>query len=179
MSRARFFLERNEDLELRLAPSFMAKGGTPPDSLIRGYPRNVIILDDDDASEDVRQTRNLLPYSGSWVPELTEQDLELRLGLAADYFRYPPQQTPGTDLAHTTRNPYAGNKKAKTRGGEVKLRCSICMDVMKEETSTICGHVFCRACITSAVVSQKKCPSCRMKLSLQHIHRIYLPASTS
>lgn len=58
---------------------------------------------------------------------------------------------------------------------EVKLTCAICMDSMKEETSTICGHIFCRNCIVSAIQFQKKCPTCRRKLSMNNIHRIFLP----
>lgn len=58
---------------------------------------------------------------------------------------------------------------------EVNLTCAICMDSMKEETSTICGHIFCRSCIASAIQIQKKCPTCRRKLSMTNIHRIFLP----
>jgi len=61
---------------------------------------------------------------------------------------------------------------------EVKLTCAICMDSMKEETSTICGHIFCRSCIMSAIQFQKKCPTCRRKLSMANIHRIFLPGRT-
>ncbi|CAA7396384.1 unnamed protein product [Spirodela intermedia] len=61
---------------------------------------------------------------------------------------------------------------------EVKLRCNICMGIMREETSTVCGHIFCKPCITDAILLQRKCPACRVKLSIQNIHRIYLPRST-
>ncbi|CAA6660071.1 unnamed protein product [Spirodela intermedia] len=47
----------------------------------------------------------------------------------------------------------------------------------EEETSTVCGHIFCKPCITDAIL-QRKCPACRVKLSIQNIHRIYLPRST-
>jgi len=58
---------------------------------------------------------------------------------------------------------------------QVKLTCAICMDSMKDETSTICGHIFCRSCIMSAIQFQKKCPTCRRKLSANNVHRIFLP----
>ncbi|KAH7432957.1 hypothetical protein KP509_07G047800 [Ceratopteris richardii] len=41
------------------------------------------------------------------------------------------------------------------------LTCAICMDTMKEETSTVCGHVFCRLCILQAIKRHRKCPTCR------------------
>ncbi|BBN10346.1 E3 ubiquitin-protein ligase RNF4 [Marchantia polymorpha subsp. ruderalis] len=61
---------------------------------------------------------------------------------------------------------------------ELRLTCPICMDVMREETSTVCGHIFCRACISGAIATQQKCPTCRRKLSSNKCtHRIYLSAS--
>ncbi|CAM6095735.1 unnamed protein product [Calypogeia fissa] len=60
---------------------------------------------------------------------------------------------------------------------ELKLTCAICMDSMKEETSTICGHIFCRKCIVGAIAVQKKCPTCRQTLTNKQTHRIYISAS--
>lgn len=57
---------------------------------------------------------------------------------------------------------------------ERKLRCVICMDTMKDETSTTCGHIFCQSCIQGAIKAQKKCPTCRKKLTMKNIHRIYI-----
>ncbi|XP_024361041.1 uncharacterized protein [Physcomitrium patens] len=66
------------------------------------------------------------------------------------------------------------NLPAQDKEEEPKLKCPICADVMKAETSTICGHIFCQACIQSAIKAQKKCPTCRKKLTLKSIHRIYI-----
>jgi late competence protein required for DNA uptake (superfamily II DNA/RNA helicase) len=55
-----------------------------------------------------------------------------------------------------------------------RLKCAICMDTMQEETSTICGHLFCQSCIQGAIKTQKKCPTCRKKLTMKNIHRIYI-----
>lgn len=61
---------------------------------------------------------------------------------------------------------------------EMKLSCAICMDNMKEETTTICGHVFCKKCIVRAIEVHKQCPTCRKKLTMKNIHRIYISSST-
>jgi hypothetical protein len=61
---------------------------------------------------------------------------------------------------------------------ELRLSCAICMDTMKQETSTVCGHIFCQACIHSAILAQKKCPTCRKKLSNKDVHRVYIQSST-
>lgn len=57
---------------------------------------------------------------------------------------------------------------------EIKLSCAICMENMKEETTTICGHVFCKKCIVRAIEVNKRCPTCRKKLTMKNIHRIYI-----
>lgn len=76
----------------------------------------------------------------------------------------------------------SGKRKLQQRTPEppkdIKLTCMICMDSMKEETSTVCGHIFCRACILGAIKAQKKCPTCRRKLTNSNIHRIYLSSGS-
>lgn len=54
------------------------------------------------------------------------------------------------------------------------IQCSICLDAIVEETTTNCGHVFCKVCIRTAVKKKKKCPSCRKKLGLRDLQRIFL-----
>ncbi|KAG9447284.1 hypothetical protein H6P81_013412 [Aristolochia fimbriata] len=190
MHRSRHNRKFIQDLELRLGPSFPPKGGNMLTSnFVRGFP-DLITIDDDD--EDVQvfsprsssETLRFFPRVSSWVPVISDEDLELRLGLKAHNAIEVPDE-------HTSEDPFtwACVKKKKlgqastSRCGvevqEVKFRCSICMDTMKEETSTMCGHVFCKPCITSAIRVQKKCPTCREKLTLNNIHRIYLPGATS
>ncbi|MQL96404.1 hypothetical protein Taro_029081, partial [Colocasia esculenta] len=190
MNRSRWNRDMVEDLELRLAPSTASKGGMLANNCLRGYPSTIITIDDDDEDDDAVQVRMFFPRSNSWAPPLTEEDLELRLGLGAHC------RNAGSSYGRTKvcedgiRDPHARkcskNKIGQTssshganQGVEIKLRCAICMDTMKEETSTICGHIFCKPCITNAVLVQRKCPACRTKLSIQNIHRIYLPGSTS
>jgi hypothetical protein len=57
---------------------------------------------------------------------------------------------------------------------ELKLMCAICLDSMKMESSTVCGHIFCQSCIRGAISAQKKCPTCRRKLAMKDVHRIYI-----
>ncbi|XP_042408517.1 E3 ubiquitin-protein ligase BRE1-like isoform X1 [Zingiber officinale] len=53
--------------------------------------------------------------------------------------------------------------------------CPICMNTMIEASSTVCGHIFCKSCIVASIKAQKKCPTCRRKLSMNNFHRVYLP----
>lgn len=56
--------------------------------------------------------------------------------------------------------------------------CPICMGQFVEETSTKCGHIFCKKCIVAAIAVQGKCPTCRYHpLKEKDTFRIYLPTS--
>lgn len=54
------------------------------------------------------------------------------------------------------------------------IRCSICLDIMSHPVSTVCGHLFCEACIILAIRQMGFCPTCRKKLTRKQFHRIYL-----
>lgn len=57
-----------------------------------------------------------------------------------------------------------------------KMYCPICMDTIREGVpySAVCGHVFCKECITRVVKEQKKCPFCSTKLTMTKVHPLYL-----
>lgn len=52
--------------------------------------------------------------------------------------------------------------------------CSICLDPHNNPTMTSCRHVFCYACITSALRQSSRCPCCRRTNALQQL-RLVLP----
>eukprot|EP00126_Sphaerothecum_destruens_P015014 Sdes_comp8916_c0_seq1m326 len=53
-------------------------------------------------------------------------------------------------------------------------QCTICLEDMKNMTSTICGHVFCYGCIKETIKTHKKCPICRKKLTMKGTHPIFM-----
>lgn len=87
----------------------------------------------------------------------------------------PPPQLSGLSL--TVPPPhFSGLSQTAPPPPAPGFCCPICMDEMKEATSTKCGHVFCKSCIEKALAVQKKCPTCRMKCIAKSIFRIFLPA---
>lgn len=53
------------------------------------------------------------------------------------------------------------------------LKCSICLDVIQEMTSTSCGHVYCAKCIRLAIRATAKCPLCQRRLRPKDTHPLY------
>ncbi|KAL5703258.1 hypothetical protein ACHQM5_028371 [Ranunculus cassubicifolius] len=61
---------------------------------------------------------------------------------------------------------------------EPTFSCPVCMGPLVEEASTKCGHIFCKKCIKTAITAQNKCPTCRRKVTMKDIIRVYLPISS-
>ncbi|GAA0145286.1 hypothetical protein Leryth_003312 [Lithospermum erythrorhizon] len=61
---------------------------------------------------------------------------------------------------------------------EPSFSCPVCMGPLVEETSTKCGHIFCKGCIKAATTAQNKCPTCRRKVLMKDLIRVYLPATS-
>lgn len=62
---------------------------------------------------------------------------------------------------------------------EPSFNCPICISPFVEETSTKCGHIFCKACIKKAIKAQSKCPTCRKRVTVKELIRVFLPATTT
>jgi hypothetical protein len=43
---------------------------------------------------------------------------------------------------------------------KIKYSCPTCMDSIKSETSTFCGHIFYEICILGVINVQNTCPIC-------------------
>ncbi|KAK7264150.1 hypothetical protein RJT34_31754 [Clitoria ternatea] len=69
-------------------------------------------------------------------------------------------------------------KKPPEAPKEPVFSCPICMGPLVEEMSTRCGHIFCKNCIKAAITAQGKCPTCRKKITVKELIRVFLPSSS-
>jgi len=154
------------------------------------------------SSSSFAQARSLVTNRSGRFTEINFEDLELQVGSAGTrmsfgrvrpFKSYNPSRehktlsrkglvdlTTSSDECQLITSIVSKKRKPAPSIGvkEMKLSCAICLENMKEETSTICGHVFCKMCIVRAIQVQKQCPSCRKKLTMKNIHRIYISGST-
>lgn len=180
-----------QDLNLPLQEHDARKSSTAQAS---NYPVDTIILEDDE-DDDVQVcspqsvARVKLAMSSSSRRQRQIHDVDLQLGLQLGQapnsrkggFRQgqqrmvaKPVSTDSSDDCVVIGSNLQPPKKMQREPQPVKLVCAICLDAMKEEMSTVCGHVFCRECIFGAIRAQKRCPTCRRKLTPKEVHRIYL-----
>ncbi|XP_004505743.1 uncharacterized protein [Cicer arietinum] len=68
-------------------------------------------------------------------------------------------------------------KKPPEPPKEPVFSCPICMGPLVEEMSTRCGHIFCKTCIKAAISAQAKCPTCRKKITVKELIRVFLPTT--
>lgn len=93
------------------------------------------------------------------------------------------RRRPSTETQSTIKNGFDPNTAESTavslHNADVveqlkqALKCSICLDHIKDMTSTMCGHVFCARCITAQVRINAKCPLCQRRLQLKDIHPLF------
>ena len=57
---------------------------------------------------------------------------------------------------------------------EAVMYCPVCLERIKEASSTVCGHIFCTICITSSLKVRNNCPKCRKKVTMRQVHRLYI-----
>lgn len=145
-------------------------------------PLHIPVLDDDDLELRLGPSGNM-PAAPRSEPIVKRMRPESAVCLSISNFQDPFFFGPMVDLTIANNNLDGNHSIAAKRKRclpppeaprELKLTCAICMDTMEEETSTICGHIFCRKCIMEAIKMQKKCPTCRKRLVSSQTHRIYL-----
>ncbi|KAF3590501.1 hypothetical protein DY000_02025646 [Brassica cretica] len=91
--------------------------------------------------------------------------------------RIPPNQ-PVIDCEHVPVDVRESSPKPPPPPREEpKFSCPICMCPFTEETSTKCGHIFCKGCIKTAISRQAKCPTCRKRVTVKELIRVFLPTT--
>lgn len=91
--------------------------------------------------------------------------------LESDWLRFKSNRD---DFLMQTENLNIHPNTTQNVPGPPSLNCPICMGSLSEETSTKCGHIFCKMCIEAAIKVQHKCPTCRRRLRMKDTIRIYI-----
>ncbi|EFJ07547.1 hypothetical protein SELMODRAFT_448405 [Selaginella moellendorffii] len=209
MNRLRIFSGRRRGLDLMSSPDSVSSSSSKGPGYASTSAAIVILDDDDDVQvcsprsfaqavgdenhteEDLLQLR--LGFSGSKPPRKSRK-LQSRARQQQQQPQQQQQQRHRSKRVHPTTIDlttedcevvYERPQKKKMAAPapppakEPSLTCGICFDTMKNETSTVCGHLFCGSCILSAIQAQKRCPTCRRKLTNSMVHRIYISGNST
>ena len=52
---------------------------------------------------------------------------------------------------------------------EQQRKCTLCLEELKDPSTTTCGHIFCWTCIADWIREKPECPLCRQEIIAQHI----------
>ncbi|KAJ7885164.1 hypothetical protein B0H14DRAFT_1367337 [Mycena olivaceomarginata] len=77
-----------------------------------------------------------------------------------------------TELSDSSSNSNNGSKGTVVPG--VGVRCMVCRGRCMEPMATMCGHVFCKNCITKRVMQTPACPRCDAPTLLYSLFRLHL-----
>lgn len=72
----------------------------------------------------------------------------------------PPSSLPRYDLADPACLAWLQPKQQR--------KCTLCLEPMKDPSSTTCGHTFCFTCILDWLGEKQECPLCRQRVLSQH-----------
>jgi len=85
----------------------------------------------------------------------------------------PPRKHPRTSsstavAAASQPSPSQGaaSQSPQDSAFEEEYRCTVCLDLMYEPSTTACGHTFCRPCLLRALSNTTRCPLCRTDLGV-------------
>lgn len=79
------------------------------------------------------------------------------------------------DLSNVPENTTI-HRKSDCEQRKSVLYCPICYDELSSDRlpmSTVCGHIFCKICLTKAIRISKQCPMCNRPAKLKMCRRIY------
>ncbi|WJX86561.1 hypothetical protein P8452_68858 [Trifolium repens] len=115
---------------------------------------------------------NVIEISSSAFVEAAANVRRIRRSM--DYI----QQIDGVyiNLEEDTSEVIENATKAPESPKEPSIICPICMGPSVEETTTRCGHIFCKNCIKSALTARRICPVCGVKATMRGLVRVYLPS---
>ncbi|CAG8497405.1 4174_t:CDS:2 [Acaulospora colombiana] len=117
-----------------------------------------IIVIDDDSSDATPSRAQRVTQNGNMTPPYSQNRLTA------------PPPRPSQSMTFAQQLSSLVNNASVPRG--LQLKCAICLDRPKEVSSTICGHIFCFECISTAVRTQKMCSLCRRPITKKHIKRL-------
>ena len=72
----------------------------------------------------------------------------------------PPSSLPRYDLSDPSCLAWLQPKQQR--------KCTLCLEPMKDPSSTTCGHTFCFTCILDWLGEKEECPLCRQRVLSQH-----------
>ena len=103
-----------------------------------------------------QQTENLQEFP---QPRKSIETSRNRISLTT-HTPLPPSSLPLYDLSDPSCLAWLQPKQQR--------KCTLCLEPMKDPSSTTCGHTFCFTCILDWLGEKQECPLCRQRVLSQH-----------
>ncbi|KAI9460786.1 hypothetical protein HD554DRAFT_2132277 [Boletus coccyginus] len=140
-------------------------------SLTTSSSQSVVFVSADSIPDYIRENRAVLVATSAGSPSSCHTPLRLSSSSSLESLGMERSST------HEAGVPSSTEDAAAPRTGSVtyRLHCRICLrDPCEDMTATICGHLFCKRCITQAVVAKSECPVCKSATLLYCLFKLDL-----
>lgn len=135
-----------------------------------GGPSAVVVRTDSESNSDDLLSASVFPIARKKVVVVVDDDSPAKVRPACEMTG---------DLAGGPSSSSASSVEKTSGGG---LTCPICFDSTdsikasgRQLMSTVCGHVFCDACLKDSFrVLKQCCPTCRRKLTNKQYHPLFV-----
>ena len=117
----------------------------------------------DDGVEIGLQSHQRTPHGNDLLepPKFTEKADTSRSRISVStHTPLPPSSLPRYDLSDPSCLAWLQPKQQR--------KCTLCLEPMKDPSSTTCGHTFCFTCILDWLGEKQECPLCRQRVLSQH-----------
>ncbi|KAF2212578.1 hypothetical protein CERZMDRAFT_41079, partial [Cercospora zeae-maydis SCOH1-5] len=104
------------------------------------------------------------PYKGELDDTLDQQ------ALGAAMFR--EDEASGTVAQLKTKNRFLLTLRDDNAGQSGPRTCIICTSTFEQGVLTVCGHQFCKECLSHWLAQRRNCPMCKRNLTNNDIHNI-------
>jgi len=133
---------------------------------------SIVFVSADEIPDYIRENRALLVATSAGSPSSGRTPLRLPSSSSLESLEMIGRSAEAgstlTSDAAALQPPHAGSSTQR-------LHCRICMrDPCEDMTATICGHLFCKRCITQAVVAKSECPVCKSATLLYCLFKLDL-----
>ncbi|KAK4203745.1 putative SNF2 family helicase/ATPase [Triangularia verruculosa] len=117
-----------------------------------------------------RQLQEVSDFVGDYEGSREEGALQTALQTADKQV----QTLQGKLAAAEAKHRYLIHLKETESGSEESKTCIICQSTFSIGVLTVCGHQFCKECITLWWKAHRKCPMCKRQLNSNNLHDITL-----
>lgn len=113
------------------------------------------------------------PYNKNETDSSTFRWLAFMLTIQCTTALYTAFSSTKREMLDAAKDDFKCEQFHHNQTSSVQLRCMLCLEMIENASSTICGHVFCWKCIIDWCTVKPECPSCRERCPPSRVVKLH------